>query len=115
MAAVHKRKEGFLSALREHGSVSEAARASGLQRRQAYRLRQQDPAFAAAWEQALSPESESGGQESPRWGAQVLALMEQGRSYERAVELVTKRGIAEAKHEAETMRAFVEDMARGCA
>ncbi len=103
-----------MSALKEHGSVSEAARVSGLGRRQAYRLRQQDPAFAIAWEQALSPESASEKQEHPHWGAQVLAFIDQGRSYEDAVELVTKRGIAEARRDADAMRAYVEDLTLGC-
>ncbi len=53
-------------------------------------------------------------QERPRWGAQVLALIDQGRSYEDAVELVTKRGIAEARRDAKAMRAYVEDLALGC-
>ena len=103
-----------MSALKEHGSVSEAERVSGLGRRQAYRLRQQDPAFAIAWEQALSPESASEKQEHPHWGAQVLAFIDQGRSYEDAVELVTKRGIAEARRDADAMRAYVEDLTLGC-
>jgi hypothetical protein len=47
-----KRVEKFLSALAEYGNVKEAARIAIMDRRQLYRKRKNDAAFAAAWEEA---------------------------------------------------------------
>jgi hypothetical protein len=50
----HARK-CFIEALRQTGNVSEACRLSGnpgFTRRHAYRMKDKDPAFAAAWEEA---------------------------------------------------------------
>jgi hypothetical protein len=48
-----KRKELFLEALRQHGNISKAARACGIQRSGVYEWRDQDEAFAARWEDAI--------------------------------------------------------------
>lgn len=44
---------GFLAALRAAPNVSEAARAVGITRQAAYARRDADPAFAAAWDDAI--------------------------------------------------------------
>lgn len=44
----------FIDELRKRGNVSEAAAASGIGRRTAYELRDRDPDFAAAWEDAIN-------------------------------------------------------------
>lgn len=44
----------FLEALREQPNVSRAAELAGITRRHAYRVRDADPDFAAAWEDALA-------------------------------------------------------------
>lgn len=43
----------FLAALRLTGNVSEAARSADMERRSVYNARESDPAFAAAWDDAL--------------------------------------------------------------
>lgn len=48
-----EQQETFLAALKETRNVSAAARASGWDRRTAYRTRLGSPAFAAAWDAAL--------------------------------------------------------------
>ncbi len=45
-------RQRFLETLRATGNVSAAARAVGLARSSAYRLRRRDAAFAAAWDDA---------------------------------------------------------------
>lgn len=47
------RKALFLSALRESGNATHAARVAELDRRTAFRIRKRDPEFAKAWEDAL--------------------------------------------------------------
>ena len=112
-----ERKQLFLAALRRTGRVAEAARSSKLGRRTAYRLREKDPDFVKAWQDALcfTPSPASDGQESPRWGAQVLALVDDGQPYEQAVEVVAEHAIAEARRDANAVRAYLEERARGCA
>ncbi len=46
-------RQKFLVALRETANVSEAARRVGISRRRAYDVRNADPVFAAAWEDAV--------------------------------------------------------------
>lgn len=46
-------RERFLSALSEHGSVSDAAETAGIGRATVYRERAIDPEFAAQWQLAL--------------------------------------------------------------
>jgi hypothetical protein len=46
-------KKGFLAALAATGNVTEAARAAKVNRPNAYQARQDDPAFSAAWKDAL--------------------------------------------------------------
>lgn len=48
-----KKKEEFLSYLREMPNVSRACRLVGLSRTAMYFEREEDPEFAAAWEEAL--------------------------------------------------------------
>lgn len=43
----------FLEVLSEYGNVHAACRASGVSRSQVYNLREREPAFAAAWDEAL--------------------------------------------------------------
>ena len=114
MRSVDERKRAFISALRQCENVAEAARSSGLGRRAAYRLRSEDPEFARAWADALSP-TPPPTWEPPRWGIEVLALMNEGRTYEEAVQSVAEPALAEAQRDAKAMRAYVEDLARGCA
>lgn len=52
-AARTRKKRLFLKALAETGNVSEAARKARLDRSNAYQIKRQDPAFAAAWDDAL--------------------------------------------------------------
>ena len=47
-----KKQELFLKALGETGNVSEACRQSTLSRRYAYKLKQDNEEFAAAWQEA---------------------------------------------------------------
>lgn len=47
-----KKKAAFLDAFRESANVTAAARAAGVSRSRAYQLRDEDPAFAAQWEEA---------------------------------------------------------------
>jgi hypothetical protein len=53
------RQLDFLEALARTGSVTCAARASGMSRQSAHRLRKRDPhgLFAAAWDRAITPAS----------------------------------------------------------
>ena len=46
-------RAAFLAALRECGVVRDACEAAGIGRRTAYDLRDADPTFAAAWDDAL--------------------------------------------------------------
>lgn len=46
--------QAFLEALAQLGCVRDACRAVGLSKTSAYRLYDQDPGFAAAWERALT-------------------------------------------------------------
>ena len=117
MRSLDERKRLFLSALRQRPNVSEAARSSGLGRRTAYRLRNENADFARAWADAVTPTlpSPSKTQERPRWGAQVLALVDDGHLYEHAVEVVAEHAIAEARRDANAMQAYLEERARGCA
>src|SRR5690349_19315445 len=46
------RQECFLKALSDSGSVTTAAAVAGTSRTRVYELRQADPAFASAWEDA---------------------------------------------------------------
>lgn len=46
--------QAFLEGLAQLGSVRDACRAVGLSKTSAYRLYEQDPGFAAAWERALT-------------------------------------------------------------
>lgn len=64
----------FLEVLSTHGVVSRAAKASGVDRRTVYRLREADTQFAAAWKEA----ERAGG----------LSLVEE--AYRRAVEGVDR-------------------------
>ncbi len=107
---IRDRKECFLRALEQTANVSEAARSSGLSRRAAYRLRKEDPEFSQAWDRALA-RPPAGKAEPERWGAQVLALMDEGVSYREAVDAVAERAIAEARQQADAIRAFVEEVA----
>lgn len=43
----------FIEELRKRGNVSEAAAAASIGRRTAYELRERDPEFAAAWDEAV--------------------------------------------------------------
>lgn len=47
------RREAFLEMLAETASVTAASQATGVYRVKWYRLRKSDPAFAAAWDEAL--------------------------------------------------------------
>jgi hypothetical protein len=62
-------QERFLDSLAKTGNISAACRASGFPRKSAYRLREEDPDFAAAWEQALEEAVESLEQEAWRRAA----------------------------------------------
>jgi hypothetical protein len=46
-------KERFLRKLAERANVSEAARLAGINRQYAYHARDQDPEFAAGWDEAV--------------------------------------------------------------
>lgn len=46
-------KERFLRKLTERANVSEAARLAGINRQYAYRARDEDPEFAAGWDEAV--------------------------------------------------------------
>lgn len=46
-------RQAFLEALQKTGNVSEAARRVNLSRRHAYKLKQDDPDFRQAWQDAL--------------------------------------------------------------
>jgi hypothetical protein len=48
-----EKEKRFLNSLRKYGNVSKAARAAGVGRRTAYEWREEDKAFAAAWDGAL--------------------------------------------------------------
>lgn len=48
-----KRKELFLDQLRKEPNITKAAKAAGYARRYIYALKEKDPDFAAAWEDAL--------------------------------------------------------------
>jgi hypothetical protein len=47
-------RAAFLSALAEHGFVTRAARSAGINRDTARKARKNDPAFAAAWAEAMA-------------------------------------------------------------
>ncbi len=102
MKPLNERKHLFLSALRESQNVSKAARSSGLSRRSAYRLRDDNADFARGWADALTPTlpSPSETQERPNWGAQVLALMDDGHLYEHAVKVVAEHANRDAMRDA---------------
>lgn len=46
-------RTAFLDELRKRGNVSEAAAVAGIGRRTAYEVRDRDPEFAAAWDEAI--------------------------------------------------------------
>jgi uncharacterized protein YdbL (DUF1318 family) len=48
-----EKRERFLTILRTDPNVSAAARAINISRRHAYTIREQDPAFAQAWDEAV--------------------------------------------------------------
>lgn len=48
-----KRLKAFVVALTECGSVTDAAKAAGLSRQNAYRIRERNPKFAKAWDSAI--------------------------------------------------------------
>ncbi|MFN8758717.1 MAG: hypothetical protein ACK5XA_07910 [Tagaea sp.] len=50
---VEAKRRAFLEALAVHGVVTHAARDAGLDRVEAYRLRETDPGFAAQWDDAI--------------------------------------------------------------
>jgi hypothetical protein len=47
------RKKRFIDALTEQGTVYHAAQAAGVSRQTVYRWREEDPAFADLWEEAI--------------------------------------------------------------
>ena len=53
MTNVTVKKKRFIEALTAHGTVYHAAQAAGVSRWTAYRWRDNDPAFAQAWKDAL--------------------------------------------------------------
>ena len=48
-----KRREAFLDRLRKDPNIAKAARAVGYTRQRMYQMRDEDPAFAEAWNEAL--------------------------------------------------------------
>ena len=64
-----ERRALFLSALREATSVAAAARASGWDVWAVYRVRQESPAFAAAWEAAVGRKKRPVAGPKRRWTA----------------------------------------------
>ncbi len=69
-----ERREGFLRALTETGIVSAAAGIAGITRARAYQVRQQDPVFAAAWDDA--EERAADALESEAWRRAVVGVPE---------------------------------------
>lgn len=67
MLRFKERRERFLQALADTGSVTAAIAAAGASRTRVYELRTVDPAFASAWEEA--EESPSTGSKTRRVGA----------------------------------------------
>lgn len=51
---LQEKREAFLSALSETGSVTDAAKAADVSRMTVYRLRKEDETFAAEWEDAYA-------------------------------------------------------------
>jgi hypothetical protein len=51
--AQYKNADSFLDHLSENGNISESCKLSGLARRDAYRYRESDASFKAAWDKAL--------------------------------------------------------------
>lgn len=86
-------KERFLNALRRSPNVSAAARLAGYTRQRVYQLRDEDPDFAQAWDDAL-------GQATDR---------AEGELYRRAVRGVTKKVYYQDKH-IDTLREYSDTL-----
>lgn len=54
-----KKREIFLEALKYTCNVTKAAHAAGVSRREFYRIKEEDPEFAEAWQKALEVGSEA--------------------------------------------------------
>ena len=67
------RMAAFLDALRATQSVSRAARAAGMGRQSAYKLRQRLPGFAAAWDE-IAADWRIGGSPAPLAGPRPCPL-----------------------------------------
>ena len=69
-----ERKEAFLQALADTGIVSSAAGVAGITRARVYQVRQQDPAFAVAWDEA--EEAAADALEAEAWRRAVVGVPE---------------------------------------
>jgi hypothetical protein len=62
----------FLDHLARHANVRAAAKACGLSRQSAYKLRRRDPRFARAWDEALAAFRQAGEAELARLVGHLL-------------------------------------------
>ena len=69
-----ERREVFLRALADSGIVSAAAGIAGITRARAYQVRQQDPMFAAAWDEAEQQAADA--LEAEAWRRAVAGVAE---------------------------------------
>ena len=70
-----ERQLDFLAELARTRSVTTAARAAGMSRESAYRLRERAGLFAALWDRALAPRLDREGHNRPFTNGQIMRLL----------------------------------------
>lgn len=102
-----QKKGRFLKLLRERGNATEAAKYAGISRGRAYAWRDEDPEFAAKWEEALEAGTDRLVEEAEKralGGSDTLLMfLIKGRRPEYATErrMTTHQGEVKHKHEVE--------------